>query len=57
MKNNKLEVAAAVDAATRRKNSGTVSDVTTVKEEGAIGNKLTTSVKRMESSEILSLVV
>ncbi|XP_072062551.1 uncharacterized protein [Arachis hypogaea] len=54
MKNNKLEVAVAVGAAARRKNSGTVSGVTT---EGAAGNKLTTSVKRMESSEILSSVV
>ncbi|QHO25866.1 uncharacterized protein DS421_12g384650 [Arachis hypogaea] len=53
MKNNKLEVAVAVGAAARRKNSGTVSGVTT---EGAAGNKLTTSVKRMESSEILSSV-
>ncbi|XLS91415.1 hypothetical protein HN51_067423 [Arachis hypogaea] len=57
MENNKLEVAVAVDAAARRKNSGTVSGVTSIREEGAVGNKLTTSVKRMESSEILSSVV
>ncbi|QHO56915.1 uncharacterized protein DS421_3g77840 [Arachis hypogaea] len=44
---NKLEVAVAVDAAGRRKNSGTVTGATTVREEGTAGNKLMTSVKRM----------
>ncbi|QHO06461.1 uncharacterized protein DS421_14g454830 [Arachis hypogaea] len=48
MKNNKSEVTVAVDAAVTRKNSDTLGGITTINKEGAVGNKLTTLVKKTE---------